>query len=78
MKPRTDLLEHLTAEDLRQAVKETLHDPGFLAEAKKRKLTIDYASGQVGEALVEETMGKVDKKRLEAIKQVTLREFYSH
>lgn len=63
---------------LRAAAKEALRDPGFLAEAKKRKLTIDYASGTVGEKLVEETMGRIDRQRVEAIKQVTLREFYSH
>ena len=63
---------------LRQAVRKTLHDPAFLAEAKKRKLTIDYASGDVGEKLVEETMGKIDKRRIDAIKQTTLKEFYEH
>jgi len=63
---------------LREKVRETLRDPGFLAEAKKRKLTIDYASGEVGEKLVEETMGKIDKRRIDAIKQTTLKEFYEH
>jgi hypothetical protein len=42
---------------LRKAFKTTLGDPGFLADAKKSKLSIDYVSGEEIEKLVAEILG---------------------
>jgi tripartite-type tricarboxylate transporter receptor subunit TctC len=42
---------------LRKAFKATLKDPGFLAEAKKSKLVIDYVSGEEIEKFVDHILG---------------------
>ena len=62
---------------LRAAVKEVLEDPGFLAESKRRKLSVDYASGEQIERIVIETVGNVDAKRVEEIRNATLRKYYT-
>jgi hypothetical protein len=41
---------------LRRAFRATLHDPAFLADAKKSKLTIDFVSGEEIERQVEKIL----------------------
>lgn len=63
---------------LRKVIAEVLHDPEFLALAKKRRRAINYLSGEEVEKLVTETMHSVSGPRQKEIHQVVLKEFYSH
>lgn len=63
---------------LRAAVKDVLHDPEFLADAKKRKRSINYMGGEEVDKLIKDTMASIDKSRLPEIRQVVLEKFYDH
>lgn len=63
---------------LRAAFHDIFNDPAFLADAKKRKRSISYLGGDAVEALVKKTMASIDKSRLPEIREVVLKEFYSH
>lgn len=63
---------------LRAAVKDVLEDPAFVAKSAKRKLSVDYASGERIEKIVTETVSNVAPQRVEEIRNATLRKYYSN
>ncbi len=63
---------------LRSVLREVMHDPAFLADAKKRRRSINYLGGDEVEALIRKTMASIDKARLPEIRDVVLRKYYSH
>lgn len=63
---------------LRAAIKDVINDPAFLADAKKRRRSINYLGGDEVEALIRKTMASIDKARLPEIRDVVLKKYYSH
>ena len=61
---------------LRAAFKDLLTDKAFIAEAAKRKLQVNYASGSEVEKMVSAAMDTLDAKELAEVKDIVLNRYY--
>lgn len=61
---------------LREAFRDILSDPLFVAEAEERGLPIDYATGEEVEATVQAVFDALPADRLEAVRDVLLSKYF--
>ena len=62
---------------LRAALKDVLNDPGFIADVKKRRLAIGYASGEEVEKRIAAAMGTLDARQIAEVKDIALNRYYT-
>ena len=62
---------------LRAALKDVLNDPAFVADVKKRRLAIGYASGEAAEKQVAAAMNTLDARQIAEVKDVALNRYYT-
>ena len=62
---------------LRTTIKEIMAEPAYLDAMKKRRLSVNYGSGEQVEALVKKTVGGIDDKRMAELREAVLNKFYS-
>ncbi len=63
---------------LRKAFAEIIRDPAFIEETAKFKLSVNYASGEQLQSMVNQAMQTLDDKGLAEVREIALDRYYSN